>query len=321
MSEASTRRKRGDRPGWLGRLSIWALPAWTYLLAVCLFVVGIAAWMFVRAGFIGPEVILVGLLLVALLLGRVIRFLRDWLPFVVILFGWQMLRGYADNAAQGGGFPLRITEMIHWDEWLFGGHIPAIWLQDHLYTPGHLHWYDLATTFFWAFHFVLPLMFGFLLWMRDRRIYLRFALCVVVVSFAGFATYVLFPAAPPWYASDAGYIPPVHLIRAEVLGHLGADSRRNLSWLMSHGSPDNVAAMPSLHAAYPTMVFWFALRYWRKLTPLAVMYCLGLWFSVVYIGDHYVVDVLAGVIYATSTFFLVHFVFRLLARVLRDPAA
>jgi hypothetical protein len=69
--------------------------------------------------------------------------------------------------------------------------------------------------------------------------------------------------------------------------------------------------MPSLHAVFPTLVFLFFLVYWRPLAPLALVYCFGLWFSVVYIGDHYVVDVLAGILYAVITFSILEVGYRL----------
>lgn len=288
----------------------------TKLASIAILVVILAVIMFVQGGFIGPEIILVGLLLGALVLGQAVKFIRDWLPFVFILFGWQMLRGYADDVAHGGGFPLHIVELVRWDEWFFRGHIPTVWLQQHLFNPYKLHWYDLATTGFWAFHFVLPLFFAFFLWATRRPVYWKFAVSLVVLSFAGFATYILFPAAPPWYASAIHVIhDPVFLVRVEVLNYLHSNADRSLSWIMSNGNPDEVAAMPSLHASYPTLVFWFCVFYWRKAIPLAVLYCFGLWFSVIYIGDHYFVDVLAGFLYGTATFFVMHGVFRLVSRV------
>lgn len=63
--------------------------------------------------------------------------------------------------------------------------------------------------------------------------------------------------------------------------------------------------MPSLHAAWPTLVFLFCLFYWRPLAPFALLYCFGLWFSIVYIGDHYVIDALVGILYAVIAFFAV----------------
>lgn len=273
----------------------------TYIMAIYLAL--IAVFMFWYGGFVGMDVVLVILLLGVVILGRTRAFLRDWTPFIAILFVWQLLRGYADNAAQGLGLPLHSEDIIAAERWLFRGHIPSAVLQQAMYVPGQIHWYDIAATAIWAFHFVLPILFAFVLWMRDRQVFRRFINALMVLSFAGFATYVLFPAVPPWLAASpefADLAEPITLIRVVVIEqmHFGT----NLSVLLRTANPDPVAAMPSLHAAYPTLVFLFTLVYWRRLAPFAFLYCAWLWFSIIYIGDHYVVDALAGITYAGLSF-------------------
>ncbi len=288
--------------------------------------VGIAAFLaivsgiqFWRNGFIGPDTFLLFILLSVVVMGQARTFLRDWIPFVVVFFGWQMLRGYADQAAKGGGFPVHERDLVAAEQWLFGGHIPTVVLQKALYKPGVVHWYDIMATAFWAFHFVLPLLFAYLLWMRNRPLYWRFAYALIVLSFAGFLTYVLFPAVPPWLAPrhklilDEGIPFRIHLIREATIREIRAGGGV-ASWIMRNGNPNPIAAMPSLHAAYPTLVFLFSLFHWRRLSPIALLYCFGLWFSIVYIGDHYVIDALAGVLYAIAAFFSLEALYRYMAR-------
>ena len=50
-----------------------------------------------------------------------------------------------------------------------------------------------------------------------------------------------------------------------------------------------VAAVPSLHAAYATLVLLFAYAWRGRVAALvAAPYTLGMWFTVVYLGDPYV---------------------------------
>lgn len=278
--------------------------------------------LFSQGGFIGPDSLLVFFVLVAIVLGQTRSFLRDWTPFVVVFFGWQLLRGYAENVASGGGFALHNADLVAAERWLFGGAIPTVELQRWLYTPGVVRWYDLAATFFWAFHFALALAYAFLLWVRDRRLYWRFVTALLTLSFAAIVTYVLYPAVPPWMASrppasHAGVVErtireEVYLLRDLVPRQLGMGE--SWSWLMRSGNPNETAAMPSLHAAYPALVFAFSLVHWRGLALPALLYCCGLWFSIVYIGDHYVIDVLAGIVYAVAAFSAVEMVHRRLGR-------
>lgn len=283
-----------------------------YLIGITIFLVVIAVAMVLNGGFIGPDTFLIFLVLAAIVLGQGRTFLRDWTPFVILFFAWQMLRGYANEVADGGGFPLHDRDLVVVERWLFGGQLPTVVLQRALYTPGEVQWYDLLATIFWAFHFVLALLFAFLLWIRNKTLYWRFVYALLVLSTAGFITYVVFPAVPPWLASYWGIVPEhIYLLRVEVPTELGFGS--NFSWIMENGNPNHVAAMPSLHAAYPTLVFVFSLVYWRKAAPLALLYCLGLWFSIVYMGDHYVIDALAGIVYAVVTFFALEWLYTWLA--------
>lgn len=273
----------------------------------------LAGLMFRNGGFIGPDTFLLVIVFAVVALGQARTWLRDWIPFVVVLFGWQMLRGYADNVGSGRGFPLHNADLVVAERWLFGGELPTVMLQRALFTPGEVHWYDVMATAFWAFHFVLALAFAFLLWMRSRALYWRYVYALLALSFAGFITYVIFPAVPPWLAHlQYKTIPePIYLIRAYVLN--GLEVGRNASWVIDNGNPNSVAAMPSLHAAYPTLVLMFTLFHWRRLAPLALLYCLGLWFSIVYIGDHYVIDALAGIVYAVITSLAVEGIYRWVA--------
>ena len=54
-------------------------------------------------------------------------FLRDWLPIALLLVVYNVSRGYADDL-----FAPHVTAMIDADKAMFGGHVPTVWLQQHL---------------------------------------------------------------------------------------------------------------------------------------------------------------------------------------------
>jgi len=63
-----------------------------------------------------------------------------------------------------------------------------------------------------------------------------------------------------------------------------------------------VAAMPSLHAAYPAMLLLFFWRDgWRLRIPFA-LYTLAMGFALVYGGEHFVTDILVGWLYAAVAY-------------------
>jgi membrane-associated phospholipid phosphatase len=128
---------------------------------------------------------------------------------------------------------------------------------------------------------------------------------VVTLAMLGFATYALFPAVPPWMASEQGNLPPLQRIIAIVWEHIPVSAMSPLFERGSHYA-NNVAAMPSLHAAYAMLIaifFWKVSRwYWR--IPLAI-YPLVMGLALVYTAEHYVADVLAGWIYAAAAYLIV----------------
>jgi membrane-associated phospholipid phosphatase len=67
-----------------------------------------------------------------------------------------------------------------------------------------------------------------------------------------------------------------------------------------------VAAMPSLHTAFALFVVVFflpAIR--RRWWPLLLLYPLAMTFTLVYTGEHYLIDVLVGWAYVGATFVVV----------------
>jgi membrane-associated phospholipid phosphatase len=133
---------------------------------------------------------------------------------------------------------------------------------------------------------------------------------VIVLAVAGVTTYALFPAVPPWLASSDGDLPPTDRVvgfvsDAAPVGHFGA------LWESGTRYANDVAAMPSLHAAYALLIalfFWPLVgRWWRV---LLVAYPLAMAFALVYTAEHYVSDVLLGWLYAAATFVAVEAVAR-----------
>ncbi len=248
---------------------------------------------------ITPDRLFILLLFAAVIVGRVKSFLRDWIPFVALILAYEMLRSFAGNTL----FSPHITSLIVADKLLFFGQMPTEVLQKIFYKPGYIGPIDLGATLTYFLHFPLPFMAAFFFWLKDKSKYTKFVIALLVLSFAGFLTYLLFPSAPPWYAANLGLI-HVTKITNIVVDHLGWTW--NLSYYYSHLNPNPIAAMPSLHAAYPTLVLLSLRNYSKKLFWYFLPYPLLVWFSIVYLGEHYVIDVIAGVAYAVAAFLLVY---------------
>jgi membrane-associated phospholipid phosphatase len=230
------------------------------------------------------------------------RVLLDWLPFTLVLVVYDVSRGLATLV----GLPLHESDVAAVDRTLFFGTVPTVWLQEHLLRPGSPQWYDALATLIYTSHFLATPIVAAVLWLRDRARWLAFITRVIALSLAGLITYVLFPAAPPWYAARDGVIGPA--IRASARGWIWLHLN-HAGNLLSEGqeAANPVAAIPSLHTAFATIIALFvAQRLHSRWRWLVALYPIAMGCALVYLGEHYVVDVVSGVIYALGVHFLVN---------------
>jgi membrane-associated phospholipid phosphatase len=218
-----------------------------------------------------------------------LAFLRDWVPIVLALELYDMTRGLADN-----GIRPHVTEMLAADRWMAQGTVPTVWLQQHFYDPTAAHWWDAIVSTVYFSHFLATPVIAVVLWLRNRDLWLHFVRRWLALIAAGLATYVLFPAAPPWWAAQAGLIAPVDRMSSRGWQALGLHSAGNvLASAQDLANP--VAAMPSLHAAFSMLVTAFVItRVGARWRPLIALYPIAMGLSLVYAGEHWVTDILVG---------------------------
>lgn len=227
-----------------------------------------------------------------------LKWARDWGPILGLLLVYDFSRGFAEN-----GRAPHITELIDADRWMFGGELPTLWLQDKLYDPHHVHWWDVLASFIYMSHFVLCLGIATVLWVRRRELWAAFMRRWFVLTALGLATYFAYPAAPPWWAAKHGYLDE-HVARLSGRGWsaIGLESTgRLLNQGQAMSNP--VAAMPSLHSAFALLaVAFFLTRVSKKWWPLLLAYPVAMVATLVYSGEHYVIDALVGWAYVGIAF-------------------
>lgn len=252
-------------------------------------------------------------LLLVLLRGSLRRWLRavafDWLPLMAVLLFYDLSNGVRELV----GIAPHLRPQLDADRVLGAGEVPTLLLQHALYTPGRPHWYDYATFAVYLSHFFVTLAVALALWRFAHRRFRLFRVQVVALATAGFCTYVLFPAIPPWMAALEGGLAPVRRTIGEMWQHVGLQPAAALLETREEFY-NEVAAIPSLHAAYPVLLllfFWGAGR-WARVGLGA--YALAMAFTLVYSGEHYIVDVVVGWVYAGGCFTAVSLLERVLAR-------
>lgn len=243
-----------------------------------------------------PDKLLIFFSFVFMIFGQATEFIRRLLPFVVLLIIYESFRGLAPLINHRVEFSL----MPDIDIKMFGV-LPTAWLQN-LWWHGSVMWYDFIFYLAYMAHFVVPVALAVIIWKKRDWFYWRFVTAFTSLSFMGFLTYFALPAAPPWMASDQGYIEPITRISSHVWFALGIN---DFPSLYDKIAPNPVAAVPSLHAAYAVLFAIIVTKlFGKKWGLLASIYPIILSIGVVYQGEHYVIDVLLGIIYAFAAYYL-----------------
>jgi hypothetical protein len=219
------------------------------------------------------------------------RLLADWLPLMALLLAYDASRGLAD----GLGATVHLTEPAAVDRWIGLGSLPTVVLQEHWDAA----WWHALASLGYGSHFVVTPVVLAVLWLRDRQRWVHYARLVIALSAAGLVTYVLYPAAPPWLAARDGVIEPVARLSGDGWAVLGLP-RAGALLADSQGQVNQVAAVPSLHAAFAVLACLALLPVargtWQRLLLLSYPPAMAL--VLVWAGEHYVVDTLLGAAYA-----------------------
>jgi membrane-associated phospholipid phosphatase len=186
--------------------------------------------------------------------------------------------------------------VIGLDKALAGGEVPTVWLQEHLYSAGRVSPLDVYTSVIYFSYFTVPFIAAVALWhLRPFgfRLYLSATLVAMCV---GNAWFTLVPTAPPWLAGLEGQLPHLTRIAAEVMENVRPGFYERGYQVVGI---NDVAAFPSLHMGQILLVVLVSWRSGRWMRILGSVYAASMGFSLVYLAEHYVSDVLAGLLLAT----------------------
>lgn len=267
------------------------------ILASMVFLGAVAFYLIIHQVFFTPDQFYGLAFIFALVIGQAKSFVWDWTPMLLLILSYEYLRGLIPSINHHVHYQL----MFRFDMLLLG-RIPAVSLQQSFYTPGQTHWYDYVGVVLYLMHFIVPLLTAFVFWLTDKKYFREFVIGIVILTYLTFLTYLVFPAAPPWLASQNGLIPHVHHITITILGHFF----HYLAVPNVYGwfGANLTAAVPSLHAAYPLFSAIYIFKKAPKSWPLLMLYVFGVWLAVMYLGEHYFFDVTLGAIYALGVYAL-----------------
>jgi membrane-associated phospholipid phosphatase len=216
---------------------------------------------------------------------------------------WAYLAAYKSPHDDPDAQQLRvhIDYPIAADRTLGLGELPSVRLQRRLahQGPDGPEWHALDRVLVWAHWswFLVPHGAVAYMLVRHPERFPRAAVMTYAVFNIGASFYWLIPTAPPWYAASVavegdGQAPPVRRMMVEYGEMFWRDGWSSL-YSVFGGNP--LAAMPSLHFATSVMAALLLAEVGPLAGALGFGYTATLGFALVYLGEHYVVDLLGGV--------------------------
>ena len=264
-----------------------------YLLFALVILLETLLFFYSPAMFLSYSIPIICLFLLVINLKHYRIFIRDWLIFLCLINAFNIFRGLAYVLIQKYNIPIHSQYVINFEHLL----VPETTLS-HILQNYHLLsglWLKLTLTVIYASHFIYFFIVAFVIWHYFAKDFARFKYAFIFCIYSGLCIYLFMPTMPPWLASAHQLIQPVQNLFTSLLKH-------QFSPLLNFFDTNPVAAMPSLHVAFPFLCF-LSLRYHygRRAWP-ALIYALSMIFATLYLGAHFIADILAGILLASLAY-------------------
>jgi membrane-associated phospholipid phosphatase len=191
---------------------------------------------------------------------------------------------------------VRVAYPVRVDRFLGAGTTPTLRLQRALGTPGRFTAWEKALVWSHWLWFVIPHGTVAFVLLRHRDRFPRGAAQIYATFDLGLIGYWAMPTAPPWYAARKGLMadgrtPELRRMMVEYGEHFWGSRWTSLYGVLG-GNP--LAAMPSLHFATSVTAAHVLAGTGRAAGLVGWAYAATLGVALVYLGEHYVVDLAAG---------------------------
>jgi tetratricopeptide (TPR) repeat protein len=253
-----------------------------------------------RYTFLWKTAVIPVLLVAALVSRRFYRFIDDWSVYLAFILLFDFLRGFVFALVSSSDLPVYMGYVIDWEKTLCAGHVLPVLFQQWrgaLPDPGPV---DELFTLVHGSHFAFFLVFGMAVWFLRGAEFRKYALAVTLLMYAALIGYLLVPTVPPWMAArDFAMLPHIHHVTAQIYN-------LEVPTLQEVFDINPIAAMPSLHAGVPTLCALIGLYHFGKAAWFMPVYAALVGIAIIYLGEHYFVDVVAGAVLAGLIFVAVY---------------
>jgi membrane-associated phospholipid phosphatase len=265
------------------------------ILVAILIYVTVVATAYVRFGTL-PQISLGAVAILALpfigLATRSKEFVKNSMLIIAVLLTYESLQGITGSMVHSGS----VVSLAGVDQALVGANFTA---------DVQASFASSATTFvstvFYGLHAFLIMIAFVLFWFKNRAVFRGYTYSLVVTSYLALLTFVVLPSAPPWLTGTAH-----NLLTTGV--RMFPPVFQEVQAVLLSGESDLVAAFPSLHAAYATLFSIFMFKLGRKYGFASLFIAGGVYFSIIYLGQHFLVDLLGGIVYAGVSVYAVEWV-------------
>ena len=270
-----------------------ALPHWWPRVIVG----GVAVALLVPNSSVLEHRVVIAVFLFALATRRARQFVRDWLPLTAAAALFVTLR----QLAVASPLPRQGATVAALEGQLFGGVTPTAALQALRAADPLSRTVDsLATAVHASYFFVFAVVGGWL-WLRARPHFAPYSATLALTFALGLVGYVLLPTEPPWLVAREPGAPRAERVIVEttngtlVASAIAEAGRGGGGDPDALGDPNPTAAMPSVHTAITAALAFFLFRVSRWAGLVGVLYTTVMGLALIYLGEHFALDVLAGV--------------------------
>ena len=249
--------------------------------------------------------------------GRIRSFMFSFGPYAAVWFTFTGLRSLADETVFARTVNFQVADF---ERELFGGQLPTVMLQDRLLDVSSLAWYDYACTATHWSYFIIPHGVAIYLWFKRPELFRRMLGAMTLLLSVGLALYFLLPSNPPWMAPEPINSPsaPVVYRVMESIGKALGGGLYNASYKVV-GESNPRAAMPSIHMAITFLLVFPTWAVSRRWGLIMLAYALVMGYSLIYLGEHYFIDVVMGCAVTTYGWYGANWINRTLLVPLRAP--
>ncbi|KAG4085136.1 PAP2-domain-containing protein [Neocallimastix lanati (nom. inval.)] len=244
---------------------------------------------FLISNFIAKRIIVIILIALNTYFKEIRFMVMSFAPVIL----WLTLFSSCQNIPNSWRRPIDVETLISLDKKL--GYI------SHKLYQMHNDFFDIMAWIpYGVIHYILPYIVLFYLMIYHTRIEISaYAIFFGLFNYAGVITELCWPTAPPWYYTNYPDIPANYDIHGNPGDLKRIDDLFNVKFYEESYNTSTIVwgAWPSLHSGVSVYIVTFMCYLKPKLSPIIFWYVPWIWFATMYLGHHFLVDLIGGFMY------------------------